>query len=240
MTESQRDQLIVDHLPLVKAIAARIKETLPVHVDMDDLIHNGILGLFDAAKKFDPKNNVKFASYAKYRVKGAILDSLRGLDWASRDMRKRHKQVEAARRELTALLQRHPTESEVAEKLGLSEERWRRLSMDLRIVGEVSCSSRNDPDSDLPAPDSAASPKTHPDAICINDQLASVLKEALKILPPRDRQVITLYYNAEMTMKEVGDIMGINESRVSQIHGRAVRRLYEYFAEHKLTLAALA
>src|SRR6266404_5535289 len=103
-----RDRVVLEHLPLVKAIAIRVHENLPVHVDVDDLVHSGVLGLFDAASKYNPDKQVAFSSYAKHRIKGAILDSLRQLDWASRDMRRRHKQVEAATRELAATLQRNP------------------------------------------------------------------------------------------------------------------------------------
>src|SRR5689334_19490297 len=102
---ARRDRVVLEHVPLVKAIAVRVHENLPVHVDLDDLVHAGILGLFDAASKFNPEKQVVFSSYAKHRIKGAILDSLRQLDWASRDMRRRHKQVEAATRDLAAELQ---------------------------------------------------------------------------------------------------------------------------------------
>ena len=119
---ARRDRVVLEHLPLVKAIAVRVHENLPVHVDLDDLVHAGILGLFDAANKYNPEKQVVFSSYAKHRIKGAILDSLRQLDWASRDMRRRHKQVEAATRDLSSTLQRAPTEAEVAAKLGLDIE----------------------------------------------------------------------------------------------------------------------
>src|SRR5260370_26522214 len=139
---ARRDRIVLEHLPLVKAIAIRVHENLPVHVDLDDLVHAGVLGLFDAASKFDPEKQVAFSSYAKHRIKGAILDSLRQLDWASRDLRRRHKQVEAATRELATTLQRTPTEAEIAEKLGIDVERWRQMMVDLRSWGLVSASSR--------------------------------------------------------------------------------------------------
>src|SRR5882762_10802442 len=142
ISESDRDQLVLKHLPLVKAIAVRVYENLPVHVDLDDLVHAGILGLFDAANKYNPEKQVVFSSYAKHRIKGAILDSLRQLDWASRDMRRRHKQVEAATRELAATLQRKPTEAEIAQKLGVEVERWRQMVVELRTVGLISASGR--------------------------------------------------------------------------------------------------
>src|SRR5271169_6551409 len=114
-----RDRIVLDHLPLVKAIAIRVHENLPVHVDLDDLVHAGVLGLFDAASKYNADKQVAFSSYAKHRIKGAILDSLRQLDWASRDLRKRQKLVEAITRELSDKLKRAPTEAEIAEKLGI-------------------------------------------------------------------------------------------------------------------------
>src|SRR5437764_8831643 len=153
-----RDRIVIEHLPLVKAIAVRVHENLPVHVDLDDLVHAGVLGLFDAATKYNPDKQVAFSSYAKHRIKGAILDSLRQLDWASRDLRRRHKQVEAATRELASCLQRTPTEAEVAEKLGVDVDRWRQMMLDLRNVGLISASSRATDQEDLPAPDFPSKP----------------------------------------------------------------------------------
>src|SRR5512137_1292838 len=135
ISNATRDRIVLDHLPLVKAIAVRVHENLPVHVDVDDLVHSGVLGLFDAASKYNPDKQVVFSSYAKHRIKGAILDSLRQLDWAARDLRRRPKQVEAVTRDLAAELQRNPTESEIAAKLGVDVERWRQMMVDLRNVG---------------------------------------------------------------------------------------------------------
>jgi len=222
---ARRDRVVLEHVPLVKAIAVRVHENLPVHVDLDDLVHAGILGLFDAASKFNPDKQVVFSSYAKHRIKGAILDSLRQLDWASRDMRRRHKQVEAATRDLAAELQRNPTEAEVAQKLGMDQERWRTMMIDLRNVGLISASTRGNEGDDLPAPDFPSKPETHPDSICAREQLRSVLGVAMKTLPERYQKVVMLYYTNEMTMKEIGGILGINESRVSQIHKSALEKM---------------
>jgi len=222
---ARRDRVVLEHLPLVKAIAIRVHENLPVHVDVDDLVHSGVLGLFDAASKYNPDKQVAFSSYAKHRIKGAILDSLRQLDWASRDMRRRHKQVEAATRELAATLQRNPTEAEVAQKLGIDQERWRSMMLDLRNVGLVSASTRTNESDDLPAPDFPCKPESHPDSICGREQLRGVLGVAMKTLPERYQKVVSLYYSGEMTMKEIGGILGINESRVSQIHKAALEKM---------------
>ncbi len=134
----QRDQIVLDHLPLVKAIAIRVHENLPVHVDLDDLIHAGVMGLFDAVAKYDGAKNVAFHSYAKHRIKGAILDSLRQLDWASRDLRRRQKQVESVTRDLGVKLGRSPHDAEIAEQMGVGLARWRQMQMEMRTVGLVS------------------------------------------------------------------------------------------------------
>ncbi|MCZ2075138.1 MAG: FliA/WhiG family RNA polymerase sigma factor [Bryobacteraceae bacterium] len=224
-SNDKRDEIILEHLPLVRAIAIRVHENLPVHVDVDDLVHAGILGLFDAVNKYDPEKNVQFSSYAKHRIKGAILDSLRQLDWASRDLRKRHRQVEAATRELAATLQRNPTESEVAERLGIETGRWRQMMLDLRNVGLVSASSRGTDHEDLPAPEFPAKPDSQPDTICAREELRGLLNLALRELPERYQKVVVLYYSNELTMKEIGGMLGINESRVSQIHKSALERM---------------
>jgi RNA polymerase sigma factor for flagellar operon FliA len=192
---------------------------------MDDLIHAGILGLFDAVAKYRPEKQVLFPSYAKHRIKGAILDSLRQLDWASRDLRRRHKQVEAATRELSATLQRTPTEAEIAEKLGVDVKRWRQMMSDMRCAGLLSASSRGPEQEDLPAPEYPARPETQPDHICARGELRGRLQGSMKALPERYRKVVALYYTKELTMREIGDILGINESRVSQIHKAALEKM---------------
>lgn len=220
-----RDRVVLEHLPLVRAIAVRVHENLPVHVDLDDLVHAGIMGLFDAASKYNPDKKVIFSSYAKHRIKGAILDSLRQLDWASRDLRRRHKQIENVTRELQGELQRVPTEDEIAAKLGIDVERWRQMMMELRSVGLVSASTRSPEHEDLPAPDFPSKPETQPDSMCAKAQMRAVLTTAMKVLPERYQKVVSLYYNSEMTMKEIGGVLGINESRVSQIHKSALEKM---------------
>jgi RNA polymerase sigma factor FliA len=223
--QAQRDQIVLENLPLVKAIAVRVHENLPVHVDLDDLVHAGILGLFDAATKYDPDKMVSFSSYAKHRIKGAILDSLRQLDWASRDLRRRHKQLEAATRELAGELHRAPSEAELAQKMGVDVDRWRQMMVDLRNVGLVSASQRSADQDELPAPDFPAAAELQPDNMCSLQQLRSALGVAMKSLPERYQKVVALYYTNELTMKEIGGMLGINESRVSQIHKTALEKM---------------
>jgi RNA polymerase sigma factor for flagellar operon FliA len=224
ISRERRDQIVLDHLPLVKAIAIRVHENLPVHVDLDDLIHAGVLGLFDAVAKYDSAKNVAFPSYAKHRVKGAILDSLREMDWASRDLRKRQKQVDTVTRDLSAKLGRVPTECEVADEMGLSMERWRRMLMELRTVSVVSGSTGTDPDRDR-TQEFVAAPDFRPDRMCEQDQLKTTLERAIGTLPERYQKVVFLYYTNDMTMREIGEMLGVNESRVSQIHKTALKKM---------------
>jgi len=224
MSEAVRDQIVLDHLPLVKAIAIRVHENLPVHVDLDDLIHAGVLGLFDAVAKYDDSKNVAFNSYAKHRIKGAILDSLRQLDWASRDLRKRQKQVDTVTRDLATRLGRIPSESEVAEELGVGPERWRQISLELRTVGLVNLASPSDQDRDR-TQDFVAKPDLEPDRMCSRKELQGTLARAIGTLPARYQKVVMLYYTGDLTMKEIGDLLGVNESRVSQIHKIALKKM---------------
>lgn len=225
LSQGARDRIVLDHLPLVKAIAVRVHENLPVHVDLDDLIHAGVLGLFDAASKYNADKKVVFHSYAKHRIKGAILDSLRQADWASRDLRKRHKQVEAITRDLTFKLGRAPIDSEIAEKLGIGEERWRRMMIELRTVGLISASGRGTEQEEGAPVDFPAKQDSQPDNMFALEQLRNTLSVAMKTLPERYRKVVFLYYTNEMTMKEIGGLLGINESRVSQIHKTALEKM---------------
>jgi RNA polymerase sigma factor for flagellar operon FliA len=235
----ERDRVILEHLPLVKAIAIRVHENLPVHVDLDDLVHAGILGLFDAVRKYEPNKKVAFSAYAKHRIKGAILDSLRELDWASRDLRRRQKQIEATTRELLAALQRDPTEAELAEKMGVDLDRWRQMVAEMHCVGLVSYSTRRPEQEDLPDPEFPARPETQPDRICAHGQMREALWKAMTKLPERYRKVVTLYYEKDLTMREIGGMLGINESRVSQIHKLALEKMAGALESCGITSAAM-
>ena len=225
ISKATRDQVVLDHLPLVKAIAVRVHENLPVHVDLDDLYHAGVMGLFDAATKYNPSKEVAFSAYAKHRIKGAILDSLRQLDWASRDQRKRQKQVESVTRDLTAKLGRAPEESEVADGMGVDADRWRRISMELHTVGVVSASGRTTEQGNTLQAEFPARPDSQPDMMCERAQLQDTLARAMGTLPERYQKVVFLYYTNELTMREIGDMLGVNESRVSQIHKSALEKM---------------
>jgi RNA polymerase sigma factor for flagellar operon FliA len=216
-----RDQIVLEHLSLVKAIAIRVHENLPVHVDLDDMVHAGVLGLFDAVEKYDNNRNVVFQAYAKHRIKGAILDSLRQLDWASRDVRKRQKEVDAVTRDLATELGRNPTEGEMADRMGVTLERWRRMVAEMATVGPVPSA-----ETELQrSRDFTSGRELEPDNVCDRRQLQLTLARAASTLPERYQKVVFLYYTNEMTMKEIAEVMGVNESRVSQIHKTALRKM---------------
>ena len=212
-------------MPLVRAIAVRGYENLPVHVDFDDMVHAGVMGLFDAAVKYDNNKQVTFQSYAKHRIKGAILDSLRDMDWASRDLRRRHKLLEEITREVQATLERNPTEAEIAERMGMDVDRWRLVATELRMVGLLSASSRAPESENQTVPEFPAGEDLNPDVLAGQKQLHEVLATAVKALPDRYQTVIQMYYSGGRTMREIGDQLGINESRVSQIHKSALEKM---------------
>lgn len=224
-SNAERDELVLKHLPLVRAIAVRVYENLPVHVDVDDLVHAGIMGLLDAAVKYNGEKQVSFHGYAKHRIKGAILDSLRDMDWASRDLRKRHKKLEAVTAELAATMERSPTEAEIADRMGMDVTRWRRVAIEMRMVGLISASSRAPESENQTAPEFPATDRLNPDVLTGQSELRSVLSAAMRTLPERHQTVIGLYYLAGKTMREIGVRLGINESRVSQIHTAALSRM---------------
>ena len=222
---AERDQLVLEHLRLVKAIAVRVRHNLPAHVDVDDLVHAGVLGLIDAATKFNVEKQVAFSSYAKHRIRGAILDSLREFDSASRDLRRRCRLIEAATRVLTAELNRTPSEAEVAERVGINIDRLRQTMVDLSRLGDLSADTGSTEHDDVPEREYAAGPETQPDHICADEQRRRALDRAMACLPDRYRKVLVLYYTNEMTMKDIGVLLGINESRVSQIRKAALEKM---------------
>lgn len=225
-TRSEQEQILLEHLPIVRFLARRIHDRLPQHVDMEDLVSAGVLGLMDAFSKFDPQKQVQFRSYAQFRIRGAILDSLRTLDWSPRDLRRKGRAAEEAVRVLTARLSRTPNELEVAKEMGLSLERYQALLGDLKSldIGTLNVEHNEDSGEEelayLPG-----RPEDDPLFRCLRGEMQEKLTQAIERLPERERLVMTLYYYEEMTMREIGLTLGVVESRVSQIHASAVLHL---------------
>ena len=226
MSAAQRDHLLLEHLPTVRYLARRIHERLPQHVELDDLISAGVVGLIDAFSKFDHAKKVQFKSYAQFRIRGAILDSLRTLDWSPRELRRKGRAVEEAIRTTTQRLGRAPAEPEVALEMGLQLAEYQSLLGDLKgleigsLHMERSEESGDEELSYVPGP-----PEDDPLFRCLKGEMKQRLADAIEDLPEKERMVLTLYYYEELTMKEIGLTLGVVESRVSQIHSSAVVRL---------------
>jgi len=220
---AERERLLMENLPEVRYMARRIHDRLPSHVQFDDLVHAGILGLIDAVDKFDPAKNVQLKSYARFRIRGAILDSLRQLDWSPRNLRRQARRIEEAHRELAALLGHAPSEPELATHLGLELDEFQRLLGDLRglDLGSLHASS-DDGAADEQFSGVSVRPEDDPFGVTLRGEMRNYLAQAIDELDEKERQVLALYYLEEMTMKEVGLIMNIGESRVSQIHTAAL------------------
>jgi RNA polymerase sigma factor FliA len=226
MTHAQRDALIQETLPLIKHIAHRVAIRLPSNVEIRDLINAGVLGLMDAIEKFEPERNVKFKTYAEVRIRGAILDSLRDLDWAPRSLRKKSKDLERMYADLSQKLGRPATDEEVSEAMGENIEDFHALVDQLH--GLTIGSFENLSDSE----DSENYINYYPDdgsndpyVKFESNELTRLLAEAIEELPEKERLVLSLYYFEEFTMKEIGALLGVNESRVSQLHTKATLRL---------------
>jgi RNA polymerase sigma factor for flagellar operon FliA len=223
--KSERDRLILEHLNICKSMALRIQRTVPAQVELDDLIHAGVLGLMDAADKYDAAKGVAFASYASHRIRGAILDSLRELDLASRDLRRRCRKMDAVTDDLYKTLHRAPSEEEIAERLNVSVAELRKLRFEAHSVTHVSTCYVSPVDDSLIERDVPAGLETQPDNMLAQLQMQSALDKAMKPLRPRQLQVVAAYYSGNKTMKEIATSMGIVESRVSQLHKSALAKM---------------
>ena len=229
---TDRDLLLMEHLPTVRYLARRIHERLPQHVDLDDLISAGVVGLIDAFSKFDHSKKVQFKSYAQFRIRGAILDSLRTLDWSPRELRRKGRAVEEAIRSVTQRVGRAPSELEIAGEMELSLTEYQQLLGDLKglEIGSLHM-ERSEESGDEELAYVPGSPEEDPLFRCLKGEMKQRLADAIDELPEKERMVLTLYYYEELTMKEIGLTLGVVESRVSQIHSSAVLRLRTALAD---------
>jgi len=229
-----RDRLILTYAPLVKFVAGRVGASLPSHVDEQDLVSYGLLGLIGAIERFDPDRAIKFETFAMARIRGAIIDELRSLDWVPRSVRTRARQIERAITALEKELMRAPTDIEIAKKLGVTSDELE------DSLHEISRSS-------IAALDELWSPSGGGDQIALIDtiedefgpdpehsleqtEIKEALAESISSLPEREKLVVTLYYYEELTLREIGEVLGVTESRVSQLHTKAILRLKAHLA----------
>jgi RNA polymerase sigma factor for flagellar operon FliA len=224
-----RESLLVELLPLAERMALKIRGHLPAHVELDDLIANGVLGLVDALAKFDPSKGVKFATYAVPRVRGAILDGLRNADPVSRHFRRKTKRIHTLYRELENRLGRPVQDEEIAEALGMNLGHWHHLLNEFHRVG-FDCGSRvlSAAPTITPQPtdpEFLVNGSSSPFDLCYRREQRRILAQAFSTLPDREREVITFYHQHGLTMKQIATRMKVDESRISQIHSTALVRL---------------
>ena len=226
-----RDRLILTYAPLVKYVAGRLGSGLPAHVDEGDLVSYGLLGLIGAIERYDPERDVKFETYAIARIKGSIIDELRAMDWVPRSVRSRARDIERAIGELERKLHRAPTDEEIAEKLGVTTDD---LNESLTEIGRssiaaldelwtISSGGGGDQVALIDTIEDTQGPE--PQSELAQTELKEALGEAIARLPEREKLVVTLYYYEELTLREIGEVLGVTESRVSQLHTKAILRL---------------
>ncbi len=225
--EEDRQRMLTEQLPQVRYIARRIHERLPRHVPFEDLVHAGVVGLIDALQKFDKTKHVQLASYAKFRIRGAILDSLREMDWSPRDLRRQSRRVEEAHDKLRLELGRNPTEPEIAKEMEIALPELQKLLGEISSleIGSLRIISPDDGREEDLCEYLPSDREESPLAQFLHSEMRELLSRAIAELPEKERQVLALYYFEELTMKEVGMTLGVGESRVSQIHSVAVVRL---------------
>jgi RNA polymerase sigma factor for flagellar operon FliA len=231
IAEAERERLILEHLPQVRLIARRIQERLPESVSLEDLVSTGVIGLIAAIDHFDPTHNVKLKTYAEYKIRGAILDSLRGLDWAPRQKRRRAKQIEAAISAAEQKWKRCPTEEEVAEQLEISLAEYHEWLVEIRGLNIGSLDGApGDLGKDLLSyiPDNG---DNLPSAVLERSELERILTQEIDRIPEMERTVLALYYHEELTLREIAQVVNLHESRISQLKTQAILRLRARLAE---------
>ncbi|HEX7085456.1 MAG TPA: FliA/WhiG family RNA polymerase sigma factor [Vicinamibacterales bacterium] len=221
-----RDQLVLEHVGLVKALAQRLVQRLPSQVEVTDLISVGILGLMDAATRYRPSTGVPFDAFARRRVQGAMLDALRDLDWAPRSLRKLRRDLDTAIARLRHDLGREPTDAEIADAMSLSETEYERALEQVRSLELGALRQLEAPNQDgMSILELCIDPEEGPDVRLERSELREHLARAIAELPERERQILALYYEEELTMAEIGAVIGVCESRVSQLRSLALSRL---------------
>lgn len=228
-TPEAREKIILEYAPLVKVVAGRLSMYLGYNVEYEDLVSYGIFGLIDAIDKFDCLKEVKFETYASLRIRGAILDQIRKMDWIPRTIRQKQKKIENVIREIEQNTGHSASDEEIAEKLGISGDEYLEWQSQMKITGIVSLNEYMEQGSDVAQDYSrhTTSRFEAPEEKIEKEELARVLGDALKLLTEKEQKVITLYYYEELTLKEISNILEVSESRISQLHTRALQKMKE-------------
>jgi RNA polymerase sigma factor for flagellar operon FliA len=233
LTPDEREALILEHLPQVQLIARRIHDRLPGSVSLDDLVSTGIVGLISAIDRFDSAHNVKLKTYAEYKIRGAILDSLRGLDWAPRQQRKRAKQIESAIARIEQRVHRAPTEDEIAAELGLTIEEYHEWLVEVRglNLGSLESASPDDDGQRDLLRFISGDDQQWPSKVFERSELQRLLAEGISKMPEIEKSVLGMYYYEELTLREISKVIGLHESRISQLKSQAILRLRTYLGK---------
>lgn len=238
---ADRNELVMQELSQVYYIASRIRERLPGHIELEDLVNAGVVGLLEASRSFDSTKNAQFKVFARFRIRGAIMDSLRESDWGSRSLRRRGREIADATERLEAKLGRHPVESEIAEEMSLETDHLRKIVAQLDglcLVGQQTA-VLNDRTNLLDVIESAPNlDDPDPFDLCLQGEVKAHLAEAISRLSEREQLIISLYYREELTMKEISEVVGVALSRVSQIRQETMKKLRESLAHLQARPAA--
>ena len=224
-----RDKLIRQYMPLVKWVAGRVSTGMPESVEFDDFVGFGQFGLLDAINKYDPSKNVKFKTYATTRIRGAIFDELRELDWVPRSVRQKSREIEDTIVELEAKLGRTATDAEIAQAMNMTEAEYQTTIMKVSGTSVLSLNDvwySGDDSENISIGDSIEAPSSlNPDVIVEREEIRRVIIQAIKELPENEKKVIVLYYHNDLSFREIGAVLNVSESRVSQLHSKANLRL---------------
>jgi RNA polymerase sigma factor for flagellar operon FliA len=230
-----RDRLILTYAPLVKYVAGRLGSGLPAHVDEGDLVSYGLLGLIGAIERFDPDRDIKFETYAIARIKGAIIDELRSIDWVPRSVRAKARAVERAYSKLENELRRNPQDGEVAKELGMTEDELGATLSQISFTGLVALDeligAGNSERSGSTLGETLSDGAHNPVEAFEVDEMKHLLADLINRMPDRERLVLTLYYYEALTLAEIGQVLGVTESRVCQIHTKAILQLRARLAD---------
>ncbi|MCL2052015.1 MAG: FliA/WhiG family RNA polymerase sigma factor [Lachnospiraceae bacterium] len=225
-SHEERDKIILEYAPLVKLVAGRLSMYLGYNVEYDDLVGYGIFGLIDAIDKFDSLKEVKFETYASLRIRGAILDQIRKMDWIPRTIRQKQKKIENVIKEIEATQGTAATDEQIAAGLGITNDEYDDWQSQMKVTGIVSLNEFMEQGSEIPIdPQNNQSRFNGPEEAIEKEELKKVLMKALELLTEREKKVILLYYYEELTLKEISNVLEVTESRISQLHTKALSKM---------------
>lgn len=227
-TQEIREKIILEYAPLVKVVSGRLSMYLGYNVEYEDLVSYGIFGLIDAIDKYDPKKEVKFETYASLRIRGAILDQIRKMDWIPRTIRQKQKKIETVMKEIETTKGRNASDEEIAAGLGISDEEYVEWQSQMKITNIVSLNEYMEQGSEIPNDARSTSKQFDtPEEVLEQNELKEILSNALELLTEKEKKVILLYYYEELTLKEISNVLEVSESRISQLHTRALQKMKE-------------